>query len=250
MTNFYFIDSNIIIGYCNPLDIFHDVSVEFFREKDKYHTFLLFSVQEEFYRKMEYEKNKFLTNILGRHSLLRFPKLQKIINKKQNIPIIQQSNFLKYIVHLFQKNKITEISYTKIIEVFDEYKHVLRSRFNNLIGNWIKKPYMNQHHIIYKDRDYLFYYNLLSPYIHRLDAVHLSLACYEVRRRNRRNRSHEYYFYTNDSDWLYKNLNSKINIRNFTIKRINYRKNPTQKGFNPLTNSFNLDVYEYIPDNL
>lgn len=249
MVNFYFADSNIIIGCCNPLDPFHNVAIDFFKEKDRHRTLLLFSIQEEFYRKLEYEKIDFLTKILGSYLLLSFPKIQRIIRKPHLQSIILKSNFIRYIFYLFEKHKITEISYTSIIDIFEEYKQVLRSSFNNLIKNWIKKPHMDQHDIIYKDSIYLMYYNKLLSLVHRLDASHLALACFEVRRRNRKNRYHVYYFYTNDKEWIAKNLESHIKIKNFHIKLIPYRKTQ-QKVYNPITKSFNLDKFEYIPDGL
>ncbi|MHA1285513.1 MAG: hypothetical protein ACTSQP_23660 [Promethearchaeota archaeon] len=249
MVHFYFIDSNIIMGYCNPLDKFHDVANAFFSEKEDRRTFLLFSIQQEFNKKILKEINDFTSLMFQTSGKLTFPRLEDIIRKRINDSKFQNQSFLKYILNLFKKNQIDLITPTSLLKIQIQYIETLYSRFNTLVKNWIKRPHMDQHQLIFKDNVFLHYYDELQKYIHEEDAKHLSLACYEVRLRNRRNREHEYYFYTNDQEWIYKNLESIIKIKNFHIKKILYRKS-SKKGFNVFTQSFNIDLYEYIPDNL
>ena len=250
MPNFYFVDSNIIMGYCNPEDTFHDVAIGFFNEKPSRQILLLFSIQEEYFRKIEDERTFFFNEIIRKIRTMDFPSLQSVIQRAQSKPKYKNNNFIKYLLSLFNKKKITHVTYTILHEIFREYSKNLREQFNNLTQNWIKKPHMKNHTTIFKDQIYLHYFNKLkSAKIHDLDAKHLALAAYEVRSRNRRNRYHQFYFYTNDKDWIRMGVDFNINIRNFNIIRIPYKKS-ARKGYNPFTNSFNIDKYEYLPDNL
>ena len=225
MPNFYFVDSNIIMGYCNPKDYLYDVAKAFFNEKHSRQMFLLFSVREEFIRKIEDERTFFFTEFIRPINTMDFPKLQRIIQKAQSNPKYQNNKFLEYILSLFKNRNITHVSYTDLQEVFSEYNKNLKKEFDTLTQNWIKRPYMKNHTTIFQDRIYLNYYNNLRKVsIHFYDAKHLALAGYEVRARNRRNREHQYFFYTDDRGILNKNLGSIIKLPNFFIKKIPYKE--------------------------
>ena len=249
MATFYFIDSNIIMGYCNPEDTFHEVGKGFFKEKPSREMLLLFSIQEEYLRKIEDERAFFYNEII-RKIRIDFPSLQRIIRIVQSKSKYKNNNFIKYILSILKQKGITHVSFTILQEVFSEYTKNLRDQFKNLTQNWIKRPYMKNHTMIFKDQIYLYYFNKLNATgIHPLDSKHLALASYEVRSRNRRNRNHQFYFYTNDKDWFQLRLDSHINIKNFKIIRIQYKKS-NKRRYNQFTRSYNKINYEYIPDNL
>lgn len=249
MANFYFVDSNIIIGYCNPEDTFHEVGKGFFKEKPSRQTLLLFSIQEEYLRKIEDERAIFYNEII-RNIRIDFPSLQRIIRRVQSKLKYKNNNFIKYILSILEQKSITHVSFTILHEVLSEYTKNLRDQFKNLTQNWIKRPFMKNHTTIFKDRIYLHYFNILrSTGLHTLDSKHLALASYEVRSRNRRNRNHQYFFYTNDKDWFQLRLESHINIKNFKIIRIQYRKS-NKRRYNQFTRTYNKIKFEYIPDNL
>ena len=247
MTNFYFIDTNLIIGYCNPLDRLYDVTIQFFKDKKDRNTFLLFTVQEEFYKKLIKEQYNFINKVLGYHTQLTFPELKNVIQKRKKSPKFKDMNFLKYILKLFLDNKIKIITYSSCMEIFNQYYQKLKLRFDNLVKNWIKKPHMLDHQLIYHDKIYIHYLDILKNHIHDPDRKHLALACYEVKLRNLRNRDHNYFFYTDDQDWIDNKLETCINIKNLFIKKISYEKTGSKK-FNPFTKKFDIDLLKYIPN--
>ncbi|HEC40050.1 hypothetical protein LCGC14_1175020 [marine sediment metagenome] len=249
MVNFYFVDSNIIMGYCNPEDTFHDVANGFFNEKPSRQILLLFSIQEEYLRKIEDERAFFYNEIIRKIKTNDFPTLQSVIQRVQSQQKFMNNNFIKFFLSLIKKKGITYVSFTILQDIFSEYSKNLRDQFNNLTQNWIKKPHMTDHTTIFKDKIFLHYFNkLIANHVHQLDARHLALAAYALRT-NRKNRNHQFYFYTNDKDWIKNALEIHINIRNFKIIRIPYSKSKSL-GYNPLTKSFNVVKFKYFPDNI
>lgn len=253
MTNFCFIDTNIIIGYCNQFDYLHEVAIDFFKDKRKKNIpiFLLFSVQEEFYSKIQKEAENFI-------SLLK-PELHYVISDlddlKSKNPILEYNKFFKFIINLLQDKKLENISFSDAQLCFLEVIQKLRKRFDELVGNWIKRPFKKQYVTVLNDDIYKYYYNKLDNIgnkIHKPDTIHLALASYEVRKRNIKRKDHQYTFYTDDKNWINYDLESVIRIPNFKIKRITYRED-TKLEFDQKTQSFSrkkIIKRIYIPDNL
>ena len=246
MPNFYFVDTNLLIGGCIPFDYLHDACVSFFEEKEKRRTFLLFSVEAEFFKKIQAEMISF-SSMVGPALRDTIVDLSRLIKRKERLPHHEELNFLKYIFHLCKTNEIKELSHASLIEIKMAYFRTLKEDFDVLTHNWIKHPHMIGHPTLLNDKIYRTHYLRLKKEIHEVDTRHLALAALEVEKRNRKHKGHHYFFYTNDKEWIEKDLESKINIPNLKIKRIKYED---KLGYNPETGSFNLKKIHYVSDGL
>jgi len=250
MPNFYFIDTNLIFSYCNPFDSLNQISIDFFQDKDPYHTFLLFSVQEEFYRKVQDVVNQFSRVIrpLVRTSLIPFKRLEKGVRKNT---ILNNTSLTDLFLNGFTVRNIKEISHTGFNEEIQQFNAYIRQEFNTLIIHWIKRPHMSQYATVLNTKMFNTYNIKLKRYTHFDDAKHLALASYEVRQQNKIKSNRNYFFYTYDKDWILKDLETKINISNLNIKIVPI-KEITSLPYNKNTKRFERTIIgrKYISDGL
>lgn len=252
MVNFYLIDTGLLIGYCNPLDYFHPSTVAFFREKDPRLTFLLHSIREEFYRKVVREQILFNNHILRTHRSVNLPSIPEVEMIIQRNNDLKKSNYVKYILNLLIEGKITAISYQNAFRIYNEYSLEIDKQFQSLIRYWIKRPHVKDYDTILQDTIYLNYHNIFTNNgIHEPDAEHLSAACYEIRKRNRRKATYEYYFYTTDKEWIDKDIDSCSGLHNFHVKLLPYDER-ISLGWSEATQSNSIRIIKtrYIPDGL
>lgn len=257
MANYCFIDTNLIIGYCNPSDRLNSISRDFFSELKphyrtgkKYSIFLLYSIQKEFRFKIQKVFNDFLTLIKpflisGSNHKRTIDEIKGYLSKRHN------DNFYNYVIGLMKEHNLNIVGVSDLFKISNKFYIQSLKCFRILTESWILRPSYKDYHAVLNKSSYLNFKNKLEGFIHVEDQEHIALAAYEVDYRNTRGRESDalYTFYTDDSEWTINNLNSKININNFTIKRIIYEKLPSL-GYNPLTDSFNLHRYKYIPGNL
>ncbi|MGQ4874599.1 MAG: hypothetical protein ACP6IY_11075 [Promethearchaeia archaeon] len=249
MVNFYFIDTGIIIGYCNEYDYLHEVSTAFFNEKNSRNCILLFSVHEEFIKKIYKELNEFeirVSSLIQIYNGISLRRLRDKLSRKTNF---YRENFLRLFLMWFYNKGITFIEKKDLDLMINDCRKIFLDEFDSLTQNWIKSPPKKNQMTIFSDNDYISYKNsLLSIPIDDYDKRHLCLAAYYVTKKNKeRNHNHTYYFYSDDGKWFNYNLDNILNVRNLEILRIPKKKSKSLL-FNPFSNSFDIQKWNYLPD--
>ncbi|MFX1392649.1 MAG: hypothetical protein ACFFAH_03660 [Promethearchaeota archaeon] len=210
MTRFFFIDTSLILGYCNFLDYHHQISkdlLDMLNQGWARYIFLLFSIEMEFNRKIQDEIASFSS------------KLEKFLNN--NICKLQEikngwgmlNNFEKYIFDIFGKESLEEIDQSDFLGISLKYYDGLNTRFNKLTKDWIKRPRANDYYFIKNTLLFKRYSKKILKYIHHPDSEHITLAICEVLDRDP---DHEFIFYTKDNDWI--GLDNVIGLKNFRIE--------------------------------
>lgn len=250
MTDFFFIDSNIIFGYCNPYDRLFPVIKPFYNTiKNENNIFLLFSVEKEFYRKIRNVFDSF------RRKTSRYirggskPQISTVKSKLLEAPENTMFFFEQFIFDLFEKKRITQFSYSNMMRVLIDFNNSMRNCFKTFTNHWIKRPSANDYETVIQDINFRNYREIIGELLHYPDNLHLALAAYYVTIRNLKNDSHNYIFYTDDRQFIYNNLEQVLNIPNLQIKKINYQRK-AHLCYNPRTGSFENSKEEliFIPD--
>jgi len=213
MDRFYFIDTNLILGYCNFLDKFHNLSKDLLDPLNQMYSkfiYLLYTVEMEFNKKIQFEINEFMQKINN-----------YLTNNISNITEIKQTwgklnNFEKYIFNLLEQEKLVEVCHSDILKISSKYLHKLRKSFDTLTKEWIKRPRVEEYSLILRTKVYLAYYNKISRLIHYPDSLHITLAVHETIKKDPKATLHKFIFYTADTEWS--RINSIIEISNFRIK--------------------------------
>ena len=252
MTDFFFIDSNIIFGYCNPYDRLFPVIKPFYNTiRNKNNIFLLFSVEKEFYRKIrnifDSFKRKTSRYIKGGSK----PQISKIKSKLLEDPENTMFFFEQFIFDLFDKKGITQFSYSNMMRVLIDFNNSMRNCFKTFTNHWIKRPSANDYETVIQDTIFRNFIQTIGTLLHFPDNLHLALAAYYVNIRNLKNDTHNYIFYTDDSQFIYNNLEQVLNIPNLKIKKINYQRK-AHLSYNPHSGQFDNPKEEliFIPDKL
>ncbi|MBA7604659.1 hypothetical protein ES703_11785 [subsurface metagenome] len=252
MTDFFFLDSNIIFGYCNPSDRLFPVIKPFYNTiKNENNIFLLLSVEKEFYRKIRNIFDFFQRKVSRYLRGGKKPQISKIKSTILDAPGNTMYFFERFIFDLFDKKGITQLSYGNMMKVLIDFNNSMRGCFKTFTNHWIKRPSANDYQTVIDDTIFSNYREIIGDLLHFPDNLHLALAAYYVTIRNLKNDSHNYVFYTDDRQFIYNNLEQVINIANLKIKKINYKKK-SQLHYNPSSKSFDIpnDVLEFIPDKL
>lgn len=260
MQLYFFIDTSLIIGYCNPSDRLHEVCLSFFKDLERFYLqgsnipiFLLYSIQREYRYKIQKVYDEFIARVKpflrkGSHNERSLRDIEK------HVLGAQTEQFDKYIITLFKEKNIRTVNITNLFSILKSFYRILLKRFLDFTQKWIKRPLVRPYRQTKNDPIYKKYFNLIKNHIHHPDSEHLALAAHEVYNRNahRGPQNYGYRFYTDDNEWFRNGLEGKINILNFKIKKIQYR-NKYRFGFNNITQSFNLKKViglEYLPGKL
>ncbi|MHA1659058.1 MAG: hypothetical protein ACTSUT_08060 [Promethearchaeota archaeon] len=261
MQLYFFIDTSLIIGYCNPSDRLHEVCVSFFRDLEGLYPhgrpnvpiFLLYSIQIEYRYKVQKVYDEFIARVKpflmrGSHNERSLKEIEK------HVLGAKTEQFDKYIIILFKEKNIRIVNIINLISILNSFHRILLKNFSDFTQKWIKRPLVRVFPKTRNDPIYNTYFNLIKSHIHYPDSEHLALAAHEVCNRNthRGTQNYEYGFYTDDNEWIRNGLEGKINILNFKIKKIQY-KEKYKLGFNKNTQSFNLKKViglEYLPGHL
>lgn len=250
MTDFFFLDSNIIFGYCNPYDRLFPVIKPFYNTiTNKNNIFLLLSVEKEFYRKIR--------NIFGffKRKVSRYmkggkkPLISTVKSKLLEAPENTMFFFERFIFDLFDKKHITQLSYGNMMKVLTDFNSIMRSCFKTLTSHWIKRPSANDYQTVIDDTIFINYRQMIGDLLHYPDNLHLALAAYYVNIRNVKNDSHNYIFYTDDNQFIYNDLEQVLNISNLKIRKINYERK-AHLSYNPRSGRFDnaKEELKFIPD--
>jgi len=249
LADFFFLDSNIIFGYCNPYDRLYPVIKPFYNKiANKSNIFLLLSIEKEFYRKIrnifDIFKRKVSKYLKGGNK----PQINFIQSKLAKDPHNAMYFFEQYVFDLFDKNRITQLSYSNMMKVLSIFNNDMRNCFKTLITHWIKRPRANDYETVIHDTIYSKYIKMIGNLLHYPDNLHLALAAYYVETRNLKSNQHNYIFYTDDQRFLTNNLEQVINISNLKIKKIPYEKR-RELLYNSSTRRFDIpkDVLKFIP---
>lgn len=267
MQLYFFIDTSLIIGYCNPSDRLHEVCLTFFKDLERLYShgsnipiFLLYSIQCEYRYKIQKVYDEFIARVKpflmgGSHNE------RSLRDIKRHVLGAKTEQFDKYIITLFKEKNIKIVNITNLFSILKSFNRILLKNFSVFTKKWIKRPLISpycqrKNDPIYKTKNdpiYKKYLTLIKKHIHHPDSEHLALAAHEVCDRNARRgpQNYRYRFYTDDNGWIRNGLEGKINILNFKIKKIQYREKDWL-GFNKNTKSFNLKkvVLEYLPGKL
>ena len=250
MTDFFFLDSNIIFGYCNPSDRLFPVIKPFYNTIiNKNNIFLLLSVEKEFYRKVRSIFDSFQRKVSKYLKGGKKPQISTIKAKLLGASENTISSFEQFIFDLFDKKRITQLSYGNMMNVLVDFNNSMRSCFKNFTNHWIKRPRANDYETVIHDSIFSNYIQRIGTLLHFPDNLHLALAAYYVTIRNLKNDSHNYTFYTDDGQFIYNNLEQVLNIPNLKIKKINYQRK-AHLSYNPHSGSFDIPKEEliFIPD--
>lgn len=247
MARFYFIDSNIILGYCNPYDRLHLVTVPFFNAiSNKRHIFLLHSIEKEYYRKIRHIRIDFEKKITRKLKQIDELSTEDVKCEFLTNPNTRSYNFEKYIFELFKEDNITTITYSSMMKPLSKFISRMRYEFRMLTAHWIVRPKAKDYPTTILESRYLFYKNKIGLYLHSPDDEHLSLAAFFVENRSG---PHDYFFYTDDNLYLLNNLEAIVNIEGFKIKKIKYNvlvwlvRDP-----NTGRNTIRREELEFVPD--
>ena len=240
MADFFFLDSNIIFGYCNPCDRLFPVIKPFCNTIiHKNNIFLLLSVEKEFYRKIRNIFDSFRRKVSRYLRNGKKPQISTIKSKLLGDPGNTMYSFEQFIFDLFEKNRITQLSYSNMMRILIIFNNSMRSCFKTFTNHWIKRPRANDYETVIHDTIYIKYIQIIGTLLHYPDNLHLALAAYYVNIRNLKNASHNYTFYTDDRSFFNNNLEQVIDIPNLKIMKINYEKRKYLR-FNSNTGSFNI----------
>jgi len=246
LTDFFFLDSNIIFGYCNPSDRLFPVSKPFYKAiKNKNNIFLLLSIEKEYYRKIRNIYDSFQRKVSRHLRGGKKPQISMIKSKLLEAPGNTDYTFELFIFDLFDKNSITQLSYSNMMKILIDFNNRMRDCFKNLTNHWIKRPRANDYQIVIHDTIFSNYIQIIGTLLHYPDNVHLALAAYYVTIRNLKNASHNYTFYTDDRSFVNNNLEQAIYLPNLKIRRINYRIQ-RKLLYNSSTGKFDIPKEELI----
>ena len=246
MADFFFLDSNIIFGYCNPCDRLFPVIKPFYDTiTHKNNIFLLLSVEKEFYRKVRNIFDVFQRKVSRYLRNGKKPQIStirsKLLGNQGNI----KYSFEQFIFDLFDKNRITKLSYSNMMKILIDFNNSMRSCFKIFTTHWIKRPRANDYETVIHDTIFSNYIQIIGTLLHYPDNVHLALAAYYVNIRNLKHSSHNYTFYTDDRSFFNYNLEQVINIPNLKIKRIAYEKR-RKLLYNSSTERFDIPQEDLI----
>lgn len=247
MPRFYFVDTNIVLGRCNPFDRLHPITIPFFDAiLNKRAIFLLHSVEKEFYRKIRITRITFEQKIVKKLQRETKPNLEDVKHEFLNDPDNKEYQFEKYIFDLMEKDNIETVSYSSMMKPLSKFISTMRFNFKKLINHWIVRPKANNYQTILSDPQYIMFINKIGDLLHYPDKRHLALAGFVALNRNG---SHEYLFYTDDNQFIYNNLERVINLPKFRIKKIQYQV-LTSLSLNPKTGRFSIkkEKLEFVPD--
>lgn len=225
MADFFFLDSNIIFGYCNPCDRLFPVIKPFYNTiTHKNNIFLLLSIEKEFYRKIRNIFDSFRRKVSKYLKRGQKPQISAIKSTLLGDPRNTMYSFDLLIFDLFDKKRITQLSYSNMIRILIDFNNSMRSCFKTFTNHWIKRPRANDYETVIQDTIYRKYIQMIGTLLHYPDNLHLALTAYYVTIRNLKNNTHNYTFYTDDRSFFNNNLEQVINIPNFKIMKINYEK--------------------------
>ena len=118
MADFFFLDSNIIFGYCNPCDRLFPIIKPFYNTiTHKNNIFLLLSVEKEFYRKVRNIFDAFQRKVSRYLKNGKKPQISTIKSKLLGDPRNIKNSFEQFIFDLFDKKRITQLSYSNIMKI-------------------------------------------------------------------------------------------------------------------------------------
>lgn len=221
MPRFYFIDTNIILGHCNPLDRLHPVTSQFFKAiSNKRHIFLLYSVEKEYYKKVRTIRVEFEKKIFKKLRNGAEPNLIDIKEEFLNVKENKNYYFEKYIFEIFKNERIENLSYKEVNKGLSRFISNMRHNFKQLIEHWIVRPKANDYEPTKSDPEFIKYRNRIGYLLHYPDDLHLALTAYVVVNRSPQ---HDYIFYTDDNQYIYNNLERRLNLPNLRIKKLPYK---------------------------
>jgi hypothetical protein len=213
-----FIDTNILISYCNPFDRFHVQAVEFINSRCPTPIYLITTIREEFMKRVQDSVYNLLDRInyrgLRLTQGLQFNRFMQRLRRE-----LRGEGFLELIISHFNDYIATShtnnITYSMISRFLTEFPNSLINCIKNLTGSWIEIPNdLNLYHRF----QFRNYENYIRNYIHYPDVTHICIGIHESQMRN--NQRINYTFYTNDHSWQHIPLGS---YRNFNIELTNFR---------------------------
>lgn len=211
-----FIDTNILISYCNPLDRFHNQAVEFIKRCPT-PIYLITTIREEFLKRLQDSVYNVLDLVKYRRIKLtygvRFNRFEDILNRE-----LRDDGFLRLIITYFKDyisaSHTSDITYSIITKFLIEFPNTLTECIKNLTESWMEIPNdLN----IYRRFPFTKYESLIRKNIHYPDVTHICIGIHESQMRN--NQSNNYTFYTNDRSWQHIPLDS---YNNFHIELTNF----------------------------
>jgi len=212
-----FIDTNILIYYCNPLDRFHSQAVEFIGRCPT-PIYLITTIREEFMKRIQDSVYNVLDLInyrgLNLTRGLQINRFNQILRRE-----LRGEGFLDLIIDHFNNYMLTShtsnINYSIISRFLMEFPNNLTDCIKNLTASWIEIPNdLNLYHRFpFRNCE-----NFIRRYIHYPDSIHICIGIHESQLRN--NRANNFTFYTNDQSWQYIPLDS---YNNFSIELTNFR---------------------------
>jgi predicted nucleic acid-binding protein len=247
LPRFYFLDTNIILGYCNSFDRLHPVAEPFIDSiTNKRTIFLLLSVEKEYYRKIRKIRIGFEKKMLRAFRINKELELQETKTKFLSDPDNKNISFETFIFETYERRGITHINYGNLMKILSAFISQMRYNFKQLINHWIVRPRAEDYQTVLSDPLYLQYFNQIRNYLHFDDCKHLALAIYIIKNRPG---DHEYFFYTDDDEFIDNHLEQRVSLPNLRIKKILYKKE-TRMGYSDETKSFSIkkEVLKFIPD--
>lgn len=211
-----FIDTNILISYCNPLERFHDQAVEFINSCPT-PIYLITTIREEFMKRVQDSVYNVLELInyrgLRLTQGLQINRFRQILRRE-----LRGEGFLDLIIDHFNSyiatSHTTNINYSITSRFLIEFPNSLTDCIKNLTESWIEIPIdLN----LYRRFPFRNYENFIRKYIHYPDVIHICIGIHESQMRN--NRSNNYTFYTNDQSWQHIPLGT---YSNFNIELTNF----------------------------
>lgn len=204
VTSFYFIDTGIIVGWCNTFDRLHDKCVELIKSLNPSSNYLLYSVQVEYRNKIQEIQDTFLNNVTP---IFKSESTISIEDLQQNYPKnTRNENFDASIIHRLKSMKLEEISINDILAVVKGIYFELLNRYKKLTKSWIRKPSWYGYETVINTEDYKKFYELAKTCVHATDREHLALAMYIIKQRSRVDKPFNFIFFTTDKKWLKRNI--------------------------------------------
>ena len=205
-----FIDTNIFISYCNPLDRFHNQAIEFINICPR-PIYLITTIREEFMKRVQDSVYKILDLVRDRRLGLTYGEPFNRFRQRLN-RVLRNDGFLMFIISHFNNYILTSntsnITYSIVSKFLVEFPNNLTDCIKTLTESWTEIPNdLN----IYNRYRFKQYENFVRKYIHYPDVTHICIGIHQSQMRN--NRFNNYIFYTNDHSWQHIPLDSYNNFR-------------------------------------
>lgn len=205
----YFIDTNVLISYCDPHGRFHTQAVEFMN-KLAGSIYLITTIREEFMKIVfdsVHEVSKLANYVINIGSALSFKKFIERMKRE-----LHHVGLLDYMVSFFNSYHstaaVSSVTYELVMRFVIEFPTFLVNCFSTLTEAWEEIP--NDLNIYFRN-PYRRYENHVRKHAHYPDVTHICIGIYESQLRS--NRRNDYVFFTNDHSWQDIPLDSYANFR-------------------------------------